>query len=248
METADFLQTLDREGRLLAAAAERAGTEAKVPSCPQWQVRDLLRHTGAVHEWATGYAAEGHTAHRPIGDGPDLDGDELVAWYRDSHHRLVDALAAAPPDLECWTFHPAPNPSPLHFWTRRQAHETTVHRHDAESARGGTPSPVGTDFAVDGIDELLRGFHARKRSRVRSEAPRVLRVRAVGADDGADAVWTVRLSDGPPVTMCDASGEAAAELAGPADQLYLALWNRVPVPSVTGDASLATLWRETSGI
>lgn len=248
METADFLQTLDREGRLLAAAAELAGTGAEVPSCPRWQVRDLLRHTGAVHEWAAAYVAEGHEARRPIGGGPDLDGDELVAWYRDSHHRLVDTLAAAPPDLECWTFHPAPTPSPLRFWARRQAHETTVHRHDAESARGGTPSPVGADFAVDGIDELLRGFHARARSRVRSEEPRVLRVRALGAGKDADAVWTVRLSDGPPVTTRDASQQAAAELAGPADQLYLALWNRVPVPSVTGDAALAALWRETSAI
>ncbi|MGN5377843.1 maleylpyruvate isomerase N-terminal domain-containing protein [Streptomyces lasalocidi] len=59
METADFLQTLDREGRLLAAAADAAGTDAKVPTCPEWQVRDLLRHTGAVHRWAAGYITEG---------------------------------------------------------------------------------------------------------------------------------------------------------------------------------------------
>ncbi|GGJ07481.1 maleylpyruvate isomerase family mycothiol-dependent enzyme [Streptomyces brasiliensis] len=248
METADFLQTLDREGRLLAAAAERAGTGAEVPSCPRWQVRDLLRHTGSVHHWATGFVAEGHTAPRPMGELPDLDGDELVAWYRDSHRRLLDTLAGAPADLDCWTFHPAPSPSPLAFWTRRQAHETTVHRHDAESAGVGTPSPVAADFAVDGIDELLRGFHARRRSRVRTDGPRVLRVRAVGAEGCADAVWTVRLSAGPPMTTRDESGPAAAELSGPADQLYLALWNRVPLPSVTGDAALADLWRETSAI
>ncbi|GHI09667.1 hypothetical protein AQI88_41380 [Streptomyces cellostaticus] len=250
METAEFLQTLDREGRLLAAAAAEAGTDAKVPTCPQWQVRDLLRHTGAVHRWAATLVAEGHTAPLPFDEGPDLDGTELVAWYRDSHRRLVDTLAAAPDDLECWTFHPAPCPSPLAFWTRRQAHETTVHRHDAEIARGGAASPIATDFATDGIDELLRGFHARPRSKVRTERPRVLRVRAVdgGAEGDADAVWTVRLSAEPPVASRDGSGEAEAELAGPADQLYLALWNRMPVPSVTGDRSLAALWREKSGI
>ena len=38
------------------------------------------------------------------------------------------------------------------------------------------------------------------------------------------------------------------ELAGPAAGLYLALWNRAPFPGVTGDASLATLWREKSAI
>ncbi|MFE9493244.1 maleylpyruvate isomerase family mycothiol-dependent enzyme [Streptomyces collinus] len=246
METAEFLTTLDREGRLLAAAAAEAGTDAKVPTCPEWQVADLLRHTGAVHRWAAALVADGHTAPRPLGDGPDLDGAELVAWYRDSHRLLVDTLAAAPADLECWTFHPAPCPSPLAFWTRRQAHETAVHRYDAESARGGTASPIDAGFAADGIDELLRGFHARPRSRVRTERPRVLRVRAV--DAGADAVWTVRLSAEPPVTSRDAAGDVEAELIGPAERLYLALWNRGPVPSVTGDRSLATLWRETSGI
>ncbi|MET8244232.1 maleylpyruvate isomerase family mycothiol-dependent enzyme [Streptomyces sp. NPDC005202] len=244
METAEFLHALDREGRLLAAAAEEAGPGAKVPACPEWQVRDLLRHTGVVHWWAAGFVTDGHKAPRPMGDPPDLDGAELVAWYRDSHRHLVDTLAEAPSDVECWTFHPAPSPSPLTFWTRRQAHETAVHRFDAESARGGDPTAVGTEFAVDGIDELLRGFHARRRSRVRTQEPRVLRVRATDAD----AVWTVRLSAEPPVTVREASGEADAELTGSAGQLYLALWNRLPVPSVTGDRSLAALWREKSAI
>lgn len=246
METAEFLQTLDREGRLLAAAAAEAGPDAKVPACPEWQVRDLLRHTGAVHRWAAALVAGAHTEPLPLSEPPDLDGADPVAWYRDSHRLLVDTLAGAPADVRCWTFLPAPSPSPLAFWARRQAHETTVHRHDAEAARGGTASPVAPDFAVDGIDELLRGFHARPRSRVRTEEPRVLRVRA--HDAGADAVWTVRLTSEPPVTVRDAVGEAEAEVSGPADQLYLALWNRAPLPSVTGDRSLADLWRDTSGI
>ncbi|KOV57229.1 maleylpyruvate isomerase family mycothiol-dependent enzyme [Streptomyces sp. MMG1121] len=258
METADFLQTLDREGRLLAAAAEAAGTDAKVPTCPEWQVRDLLRHTGAVHRWAAGFVADGERAPRPFGDPPDLDGTALVAWYRDSHRLLVDTLAAAPADVECWTFHRAPNPSPLAFWTRRQAHETAVHRYDAQAARAGADSPltpdfapdiapdITADFAADGIDELLRGFHARSKSRLRTEEPCAVRVRAV--DAGPDAVWTVRLSAEPPVTVRDAVGEAVAELSGPAAELYLALWNRRPVPSVTGDRSLAGLWRERGRI
>ncbi|AYN42679.1 maleylpyruvate isomerase family mycothiol-dependent enzyme [Streptomyces dangxiongensis] len=246
METAEYLETLHREGRLLAAAAGAAGTDAKVPTCPEWQVRDLLRHTGVVHRWAAGIVADGHTEGRPPGEPPELDGAELVAWYRESHRLLLDTLTAAPAGTECWTFLPLPSPSPLAFWARRQAHETTVHRYDAESARGGTPSPIATDFAVDGIDELLSGFHARSRSRLRSEEPRVLRVRAV--DAGADAVWTLRLTAEPPVCVRSADGAAEAELAGPADQLYLALWNRREVPQVTGDPSLAALWQERSGI
>lgn len=258
METAEFVEFVDQEGRSLAAAAKAAGVDAEVPTCPEWRVRDLLRHTGAVHRWAASFIAEGHTSPRPLGDHPELDGPELLTWYRDSHRLLVDTLAGASADTAAWTFHPAPAPSPLFFWARRQAHETAVHRYDAESALGGTPGPVTPGFAADGIDELLRGFHARSRSQVRTEAPRVLRVRVLDAAPGAvvgtapatdpDAVWTVRLSPEPPVTTRDEAGDADCELGGTAEQLYLALWNRRTVPYVTGDASLAALWREKSAI
>ncbi|MFD3583707.1 maleylpyruvate isomerase family mycothiol-dependent enzyme [Streptomyces sp. NPDC058683] len=244
METAEYLQILDLEGRSLAAAAVAAGLDAEVPTCPDWRVRDLLRHTGTIHRWAAGVVADAHPEPRPIPDPPDLDGTELTTWFQDGHRDLVDTLAGAPRNVTCWTFHPAPVPSALTFWLRRQAHETTVHRYDAEAARGGPASPIAADFAVDGIDELLRGFHARSRSRVRSAYPRVLQVRA----EDRDAVWTVRLSEQPPVTEPGALPEAMAELSGPADELYLALWNRVPVPKVTGDPELADLWRTRSGI
>ncbi|MEU0458088.1 maleylpyruvate isomerase family mycothiol-dependent enzyme, partial [Streptomyces sp. NPDC006129] len=165
METAELLRVLETEGRLLATAAEEAGTDAKVPTCPGWQVRDLLLHMGTVHRWAASYVTEGHTERRLLDEPTGLDGAELLAWYRDGHSRLIGVLAGASPDVECWTFLPAP--SPLAFWIRRQAHETTVHRVDAESARGGGTTAVAADFATDGIDELLRGFHARPQRRVR---------------------------------------------------------------------------------
>ncbi|MEU9185551.1 maleylpyruvate isomerase family mycothiol-dependent enzyme [Streptomyces sp. NPDC048484] len=260
METAELIRTLDREGRWLAEAAEKAGPGAVVRTCPDWRVRDLVRHTGMVHRWATAFVAEGHTSYHPDGGLPDLDGAELLAWFRHGHRRLVDTLAAAPPDVKCWSFLPAP--SPLAFWARRQAHETTVHRVDAESALGAGPtgdaestgpaesalggvsSAIGVDFAVDGIEELLLGFHARDKSRVRTDEPRVLRVRA---SDTA-AVWTLRLSTGPPAAERGEAADADCELTGTAAHLYLALWNRRAAPAVTGDASLAKLWRERSGV
>jgi uncharacterized protein (TIGR03083 family) len=242
MKIAELIRTLDGEGQLLARAAAEAGADAKVPTCPDWRVQDLLRHTGMVHRWATAFVAEGHTSYHPDGGLPELDGAELLAWFREGHRRLVDTLASAPSDVECWSFLPAP--SPLAFWARRQAHETTVHRVDAESALDGTPSPIAVDFAVDGIEELLLGFHVRGKSRVRTDEPRVLRVRA--SDTGA--VWTVRLSSEPPVSERGEGVDADCELAGTAAELYLALWNRGPFPTVTGDASMAALWREKSGV
>jgi hypothetical protein len=45
VETGEHIAALQRDGQLLAAAARRTGLAAAVPSCPPWQVRDLLRHT-----------------------------------------------------------------------------------------------------------------------------------------------------------------------------------------------------------
>ncbi|MEV7441710.1 maleylpyruvate isomerase family mycothiol-dependent enzyme [Streptomyces sp. NPDC091204] len=247
MEITELVKTLAREGELLADVAEQAGTDAPVPTCPGWRVTDLLRHTGSVHRWAAGYVAERRL--EPVGfpDAPELVDGELLAWFREGHADLVRTLTEAPADVQCWTFLPTAPPSPLAFWARRQAHETTVHRMDAEAARGVAFSAVEPEFAEDGVDELLTGFHARPRSRVRTPEPRVVRVRAV--DTGA--VWTVHLSPEPARTVLGDTGEAAdCELTGEAAWLYAALWNRLPLagPGVTGDVALARLWSETAGI
>ncbi|MGW2177685.1 maleylpyruvate isomerase family mycothiol-dependent enzyme [Streptomyces sp. NPDC001732] len=254
MKITDHIRLLSAEGTSLADAARRAGTDAPVPTCPDWRVRDLLRHTGMVHRWATAFVAEGHTSYHPDGGEPDLDGPELLDWFREGHDLLVDALEAAPAGLECWTFLPAP--SPVAFWARRQAHETTIHRVDAESARGGRLSPVGADHAVDGIDELLLGMHRRPKSRVRTDTPCSLRIRATDTD----AVWTVRLSAQPPRTErteqtgriggVAQEGPVDCELSASAENLYLTLWNRLPLTAVTvtGDPEPARIWRENSGI
>ncbi|MFF7009142.1 maleylpyruvate isomerase family mycothiol-dependent enzyme [Streptomyces fimicarius] len=249
MQIAEHIASLSGEGRLLAAAAERAGPGASVPTCPGWQIRHLLRHTGMVHRWAAAFVTEGHTAYQPDGGEPALDGAELLAWFREGHDHLVRSLEEAPADLDCWTFLTAP--SPLAFWSRRQLHETTVHRVDAESALGGPLTPVPAKRAVDGIDELLTGFHARPRSKVRSRKPRTLRVRAVDTE----ATWTVRISEDPPEAVRTAAPDAPdggvdCELSGTAEGLCLTLWNRLPLAalSLRGDRSVARLWTDNSAV
>ncbi|MBT2469797.1 maleylpyruvate isomerase family mycothiol-dependent enzyme [Streptomyces sp. ISL-66] len=248
MEITEYLKTLAHEGELLADAAERAGTDALVATCPEWRIADLLRHTGSVHRWATRLVADGLLEPAPFPQAPELAGGELAAWFREGHAALVRTLTEAPADVACWTFLPSAPPSPLAFWARRQAHETTVHRMDAESALGVEFEPVEAEFATDGVDELLTGFHARPKSRVRTTEPRVLRVRA--SDTGA--VWTVRLSPEPARTVRGDADDTPADctLTGEASWLYTALWNRLPLtgPGVTGDAELARLWTATAGI
>ena len=81
--------------------------------------------------------------------------------HGDDHRNQVATVLSRhgvePPDLDCWAFLPAP--SPLAFWSRRQAHETAIHRADVESALRVRPV-YPKEFAADGIDELLLGAFA----------------------------------------------------------------------------------------
>ncbi|MBM9507450.1 maleylpyruvate isomerase family mycothiol-dependent enzyme [Actinacidiphila acididurans] len=243
METAEFIDTLRREGPLLADAAAGAGLDAEVPPCPGWRVRDLVTHTASVHRWAADYVLTGAMERKALDPAAPDDG-ELLDWYLRMHGRLTEALTAAPADLTCWFFLTAP--SALAFWARRQAHETTMHRIDAERARGIALSPVDSAFAADGVDELLAGFHGRRRSQVRTEQPRTLRIRST--DTGHD--WLVRLSAEQPVTERGADGPADCTISGRANDLYRALWNRGPYEAlaVEGDGSLVELWQRTAAI
>ncbi|MBB1254216.1 maleylpyruvate isomerase family mycothiol-dependent enzyme [Streptomyces sp. OF3] len=247
METSDFITVLGREGQSLVSAAEEAGLDSEVPTCPGWQVRDLLLHVGRVHRWATRHVAERLT--EPAGLPEDaVPDDRLGGWFRDGLHSLVGALDDASDGLRCWTFLPGAGDGRA-FWARRQAHETTIHRVDAELAEGQALSPVDRDLAADGIDELLAGFHSRSRSRVRSPRPLTLRVRTI--DGVASEVWTMRLTGREPSVSRGEEGAADCELSGPAELLYLALWNRLPHSgglTVTGDADVLRLWREQSAI
>lgn len=249
METAVHIAALRESGRLLASAARRAGPDARVPSCPEWRVRDLLAHTGRVHRWATAFVAEGRTEPmdaetRARYQGVPPGDADLPTWFADGHAALVAALEAAPPDLACWTFFPAA--TPLDFWARRQAHETTIHRVDAELAAGGPATEPDAALAADGIDELVTAFLTR-RGRLRADPPRTLAVRAAGTGRS----WLVRIGPDGVRTRRDAVSEPAdCTLTGPAAALYLLLWNRTGTEAVrvSGDPAVLRLWRERAAI
>jgi uncharacterized protein (TIGR03083 family) len=242
-DTAYHITRLREEGGLLAGAAERAGLDAPVPACPGWRVRDLLKHVGYVHRWAAGYVREQHprwvdrASEEEILAGGPRD-DALAGWFRDGHAALVRALEAAGDDMTCWTFLEAP--SPLAFWARRQAHETAVHRVDAEQAAAavGAEAPgaeagggagFAPGFAADGVDELIMGFLGRDAKRGSWDGPPG--VLGFHADDGTGetAHWRVVSAPGQ-LAVAREAGPADCDITGAAAHLYLLLWNR-------GDAS-----------
>ena len=172
---------------------------------------------------------------KPIFGDPPLD-EELVDWFRAGHQELCAALRSAPADLECWSFMPAP--SPLAFWARRQAHETTIHRVDAESV-SGTLTATSRTLSADGIDELLVGFAARGTKLACDPA----RTMAVETSDSKDR-WLVTLGT-ERVTAERGSGAAKradCSVRGTASDVYLTLWNRMPVGALRteGDSGVLT--------
>ncbi|HUJ06327.1 MAG TPA: maleylpyruvate isomerase family mycothiol-dependent enzyme [Streptosporangiaceae bacterium] len=243
MEISEHITALTEQGPLLAAAAAAAGPDAPVPSCPDWLVRDLVRHQGGVHRWAASIVGTPRTEPWDV-DLDDVVGtwpadDELVAWFSDGCRELVGVLEQADPGLYCWTFLPAP--SPLAMWARRQAHETAVHRVDAELAAGTPVTPFQAPFAADGIDELLSCSITRQHGRLRSDDPKLLRVRcAEGAGE-----WLVSIGPDGARTTAGAEGpDGDCLVAGTADDLYLALWRRraPDVLEVEGDGGVLDLF------
>ena len=246
METADHITAIAQEAALLAVAADRNGLDADIPPCPGWDMRDLVRHLSEIHLWAAGIVAQRTTKLWPddisehTASWPNLavfwpDDDNLTAWYLETNANLVRSLELAPLDLDCPTFLPAPSPRAM--WARRQAHETAVHRFDAEIA-GGTSDGFDPVFAADGIDEILAAF-APRRQEFPMENARAMAVRPVDADDR----WRVILAPDGITTVRD-DEPADVTLTGAASDLYLALWNRGDDSSITitGDRHVLTTW------
>jgi len=245
------ISALERDGLLLGDAAAAAGLTAEVPPCPGWQVRDLVRHLAYVHAWAATHVREQREELIDEASEADILGGgppdaELIAKYREGHANLVRALREADPGIKCATFLPAP--SPLAFWARRQAHETAIHRFDAQLAAAkaraaAIPSPLDAfdpAFADDGVDELLMGFAARRRYKPGSTEQTL----AIRATDTAGR-WHVRLADGRrQVERGDHPADCVLE--GPAPGLYALLWNRGDSVqahvTATGDPRIPDIW------
>ena len=213
-----------------ASAAGQAGLDVPVPSCPNWTVRRLIGHQGAVHRWATA-AFRGEDLERAPVEKVGRSSDDPVDWLRSGAITLVRTLVDAAEDAEAPVFlHDAP--PPRRFWARRQCHETTVHAVDAMAAALGRlpradetwlTDARGHDLAVDGLDELLLGFVPRSTSRLRSAEPLTLAVVPTDAEHS----YAVRVGDGPPVAERVLGGVDGDRLVtGTALQLYLALWHR----------------------
>ncbi|MGC2192248.1 MAG: maleylpyruvate isomerase family mycothiol-dependent enzyme [Candidatus Dormiibacterota bacterium] len=242
LDRAAWIASIRSESQALAQAAAKAGFDAPVPTCPEWQVRDLVRHLGGVHRWAAAHVAGGRAEEMPKEEAAGLMASYpadryLLEWFELGQRNLCQVLGDAPADLQCWSF--LPSPSPLAFWARRQAHETEIHRADAEfAARSGAVS-FPEAIAADGIEEMLFGFAAGRRH-LKLPAPLQIALRPREQPDG----WLVQL--GPDGILAErGQADADCRISGTCSQIFLWLWNRLPSTSLEVDGNRESLesWR-----
>ncbi len=232
----ELVASIRKEGEAILAAA-RFGVEAEVPACDGWEVDDLLLHLGRVYCRAATLVSERSTTQQDYPPEPAA-GTDPIEWLTDALDDLIEALSSADPDTPVWNW--SGDSQTAAFWARRMAHESAVHRYDAQRAHG-VAQPIDDDLARDGLDEMLAILLPRIVARDGVTLPSATFLFAA-ADEGE---WPVRVGpDG--VERPVVSKDPDVTVRGTPSALLLASYNRVKWTSleVEGDATLLDSWSE----
>ncbi|MFD7506247.1 maleylpyruvate isomerase family mycothiol-dependent enzyme [Streptomyces sp. NPDC059850] len=235
-----------RQTDLLSAHLTGADPTTPVPTCPAWNLGQLVRHLGGAHGWAE--TAVRTRATDPVPDDPvndvprhtDEDPAALSAQLGEGAVRLAAALRDAGPDTAVWT--PGPGGTAM-FWARRMTHETLIHRADAALAVGAEFS-VPEDVALDALDEWLTYSTLPE---AYEGAPALFGTLCLQATDTGSA-WLVDLTAAAPVVHRGTPEKATVEIRATLTDLLLLVYRRpAPTAKVTGDTALLDLWLTCSG-
>jgi uncharacterized protein (TIGR03083 family) len=241
---------IDASSATLAALVDCTDPELRIPTCPDWSLRQLTTHVGRAHRWAAEIArtrSEKFIEFRDVPDGKlPADPAEAGRWLTTGAMYLIDTLREAG-DARVWTFEGL---APAGFWARRMAHETSVHCADAALA-AGDPVDMVPELAADAVDEWLTMLSTSDGSQ---DDPRLtvlplgrtLAVHATDPDLMVGGEWLImRADDG--IRVAPGSGQGDAGLSGRAVDLLLVLLGRRPANDesveVVGDRALATAYQ-----
>ncbi|MGO9963083.1 MAG: maleylpyruvate isomerase family mycothiol-dependent enzyme [Acidimicrobiales bacterium] len=247
MDHLEHCDLLAVEIERFAALVETASPSTPVPSCPGWAVNDVALHLGSVHRWAE-HLVRARAAARIPSSEMDLDeGPVDGEWIRLGGEALLETLRASDPADPMWAWGLDQH---VRFWSRRQLHETLVHRFDLEIAEGHRPA-AAAHVAADTIDEFLINL-----ARAEYFSPKVALLRGRGesivlrATDTGNA-WTVRLHPDRFDVLVDEQ-EAMASMSGRAVSMALVLYRRLSLADsdldVAGAHGLVELWIANSAL
>jgi uncharacterized protein (TIGR03083 family) len=246
-----YLDALTVQSALFAEALRGADLKQPVPTCPDWTLYQLAEHVGQAHRWATTIVTRRATAppgphELDVAAAPE-DLDEVGGWLRDGAGALVDAIRAAGPQTPVWTWS---DDQRAGFWARRMAHETAVHRADAELALG-REFDLEPDLAADAISEWLGALSSPQAVEFRPELAelrgegQILHLHSTDPGLGEAGEWIVRRTPSGPVWE---HGHSKGDVAvrGAVVDLLLMLTRRIPTEQapieVLGDEALLVHW------
>lgn len=222
----------DRFGIVLAAI----DAATRVPTCPEWNAADLLKHLIRVHQfWAavigdrlTAEAVGGFEKSRPaLPDGPV----QLQDLRREATFDLLSALRSRDPSEPAWSWFP-PDQTVGFTW-RMQTHEATMHRVDAELAAGLPIGPIDPEVAVDGIDHVINVMWAWAPSDVERRVTGTIELKATDTDRSwlvktirwSGQAWGQSFDNQVGCERVDV-GAPDATLTGTSEDLDLLVWTR----------------------
>lgn len=234
---------LDKDfGRTLAitGSAQAGGSlSAPVPSCPGWDIEQLVRHTALLYLQK---AEVIRTGVKPTGRWipEDVLALDPAAQLELGYSRLVSEFDSHQPSdpAESWM----PEDQTVGFWIRRLTHETSIHRYDIETAVDDV-QPIEPELAVDGIDEVLTVMVQRGRSIQGSEPNPEGTTGSVVVESGGKS-WFVGLLPHDIEVATEAGDEPDAVISGQPSEVLLWLWGRGPLPeAMTRQPAAAELRR-----
>ena len=230
-----YLIHLNADYQLLASAIPEAPVD--VPSCPGWTTKDLAKHMahvylGQAYVVETGSKAENKEHLAPYPRTEDFL--EFMSWGFDA---ITKALDINRPERATWSWHHCDKS--VDFWFRRMAHETVIHRIDAEQAVCAV-TKIDEALALDGVDEVLDFLP------LLGSLPEVPNidfgiVSIVATTKSGSQVWDLQFTDkAATVSAADLANVAARlVISGDAEAMDLYLWGRIdssdPRISITGD-------------
>ena len=212
---------------------------------PERTLLDLVQHMGIARRKSAAIVAAGPADAPPEksawNDGIDAprEREALLAWWAESVEQLTSTLREAGPYRDCWTWwEDSPSPQTSGAWARRQVPEIAVYTHDAQLTLGA-PQPLSDEVSLDGFDDCL--FTLCATTVAWPHDPAIVDYHACEGHS-----WRVRLSPhGAQVarltpSAADAPDTADASARGPASDLVLFFYGRVPLDAlyVEGDGRI----------
>jgi len=145
------------QSTVLAEVVSGLAPGTTVVTCPAWSVRDLVRHVGSGHRWAGLIVTEPDGAPVPnLVVEPPEEQDQWRPWLIEGAQQLITLVRAGDPDRPVWSWRPERT---ARFWIRKLAHDTLIHRVDAELT-AGRPCRIPAEVAADGVADLLDSIMA----------------------------------------------------------------------------------------